>query len=138
MINSRSLDDLIPQAKAKILQWVELCKSENIDLLIYCTYRDNDQQNFLYASGRTRPGRILTNARGGYSFHNYRLAVDFVPMVGGKPQWLDVMLFTRAGELAEEVGLEWAGRWKSFKELGHVQYSQGLTITDLRTGKLPQ
>lgn len=35
------------------------------------------EQNALYAQGRTKPGRIVTNARGGQSYHNFGLAFDF-------------------------------------------------------------
>jgi len=44
-------------------------------------------------------------------------------------------LFTKCGEIAEAVGLEWAGRWKTFKELAHCQYTNGLTLQDFQQGK---
>jgi peptidoglycan L-alanyl-D-glutamate endopeptidase CwlK len=92
-------------------------------------------QNALYAQGRTTPGKIVTNAKGGQSFHNYGVAFDFVPIVGGKAQWNDVALFTKCGEIAESIGLEWAGRWVKFKELAHCQYTGGLTLQDFQQGK---
>ena len=45
------------------------------------------EQDALFAQGRTTPGRIVTFARGGESWHNYGLALDFVPMVAGAPMW---------------------------------------------------
>ena len=77
----------------------------------------------------------MTNAKGGQSFHNYKCAFDFVPIVNGKAQWNDIALFERCGTIAEAAGLEWAGRWKGFKELALCQYTGGLTLSDLQSGK---
>jgi peptidoglycan L-alanyl-D-glutamate endopeptidase CwlK len=56
-------------------------------------------------------------------------------MVGSKPQWGDAALYLKCGQIAESVGLEWAGRWKTFKETAHCQYTGGLSIADLKAGK---
>ena len=75
------------------------------------------------------------NVNGAGSFHNYKVAFDFVPIVHGKPAWNDIYLFITCGKVAEACGLEWAGRWKTFKEYGHCQYTNGLTIADFKEGK---
>lgn len=135
MINSRSLDDLIPEAKQRVEAFINACKAEGIDLLITSTYRDLESQNALYAQGRTAPGRIVTNAKGGQSFHNYRCAVDVVPLINGKPNW-DVSdpVWKKLGKLGKDSGLEWAGDWVSFKETAHFQYTGGLTLAQLQKG----
>ena len=135
MINSRDIKDLHPSVAAKAVAFIASCKSVGIDVLITSTFRDFESQNALYAQGRTAPGKIVTNAKGGQSFRNYRLAFDFVPLVNGKAQWSDEALFARCGKIAESVGLEWAGRWKSFKELAHCQDTGGLTLAELQAGK---
>lgn len=135
MINSRDLNDLHPKVKERVEQWLKSCKKEGIDVLVTSTYRDAASQNALYAQGRTKPGKVVTNAKAGDSFHNWRCAVDFVPIVNGKAAWSDTALFTKCGELAEKHGLEWAGRWKRFRELAHVQYTAGLTLADFKEGK---
>jgi peptidoglycan L-alanyl-D-glutamate endopeptidase CwlK len=117
------------------LQFIDACKKQGIDVLITSTYRDAQSQDALYAQGRTKAGSKVTNARGGWSFHNYAIAFDFVPIVAGKAQWNDLKTFERCGVIAESIGLEWAGRWKSFKELAHCQFTDGLTIKDLQSGK---
>jgi peptidoglycan L-alanyl-D-glutamate endopeptidase CwlK len=132
---SRSLDDLHPKVKQLAEKFLDRCKAENIDVLIYCTYRSKEEQDKLYAQGRTAPGPIVTNARGNQSMHQFRLAFDFTPLANGKPAWDDSALFTKCGELGEQCGLEWAGRWKSFKELAHLQYTGGLSLADLQAGK---
>ncbi|MFA5387739.1 MAG: M15 family metallopeptidase [Candidatus Paceibacterota bacterium] len=135
MINSRKLEDLHPHVAKLCQTFIDACAAEGIDVLITSTYRDNESQNALYAQGRTAPGAKVTNAKAGQSWHNWRCAFDFVPVVNGKAQWNDIATFTRCGEIAEGVGLEWAGRWKSFKELAHCQFTGGLTLADFQAGK---
>ena len=136
MINSRSLDDLIPPAKERVERFLSLCKDKDIDLLVTSTYRDNESQQALYEQGRTTAGKVVTNAKAGDSWHNWRCAVDVVPMVNGKPNWDGLHpVWDQIGTLGEQAGLEWAGRWRTFKELAHFQYTGGLTLTDLKNGK---
>lgn len=140
MINSRSLDDLHPKVKQLCVDFLDKCKHENIDVLITSTYRDAESQNALYAQGRTTKGYIVTNAKAGQSFHNYRVAFDVVPMRNGKPVWGtlnddDIALWKEVGAIGKSVGLEWAGDWTRFKEYPHFQFTNGLTLHDFQTGK---
>ena len=142
MINSRNLSDLIPACKEKAESFLNLAKENGIDLLVTSTYRDNDSQAALYAQGRTKPGLVVTNARPGQSWHNWRCAFDVVPMRNGKPVWgtsgPDRDLWLKVGELGESVGLEWAGRWTGkLREMAHFQYTGGLTLAQLQSGKVP-
>ena len=134
MINSRDVKDLVEPVQSRARAFVAACKKQGIDVLITSTYRDYESQNALYAQGRTKAGRRVTNAKGGQSWHNFRCAFDFVPMVNGKAQWNDLRTFRKCGEIAESVGLEWAGRWKSFPEMAHCQYAGGNTLAQLRAG----
>jgi len=45
------------------------------------TLRTFEEQDELYAQGRTKAGPIVTNAKGGQSYHNYGLAFDIVLMI---------------------------------------------------------
>lgn len=154
MINSRSLDDLLPVVAEKARKFQQeandVLKPQGIELIITSTYRDNASQDALYAQGRTRPGRIVTNAKAGQSFHNYKVAFDIALLYFGKP--LDptdnfliwdtnkeyINLWNTMGALGKACGLEWAGDWKSFKEKAHFQYTNGLSLSDLREGKVPK
>jgi len=139
MINSRKLDDLHPRVEEMARKFIAECDKLGIDVLITSTYRDNASQAALYAQGRTTPGKRVTNARPGQSWHNWRCAFDFVPIANGKAQWNDLDTFRRCGEIAESVGLEWAGRWKQMREMAHCQWTGGLTLADLQAGKaLPE
>lgn len=136
MINSRSLDELLSPVRKRVDQFLAECKLHNIDLLVTSTYRDNESQDALYAQGRTTPGSIVTKAKGGQSFHNYRCAIDVVPLVNGKAVWDGANpVWAKIGALGKLAGLDWAGDWKTFKELAHFQYTGGLTLADLNAGK---
>jgi peptidoglycan L-alanyl-D-glutamate endopeptidase CwlK len=139
MINSRKIDDLHPKVAATCRELIARCDAAGIDIIVTSTYRDNDSQRELYAQGRTKPGRKVTNARPGYSWHNWRLAFDVVPMRAGKPVWGttgdDLVLWQTIGKIGKEIGLEWAGDWVSFREYPHFQYTGGLTLDDLNAGK---
>jgi peptidoglycan L-alanyl-D-glutamate endopeptidase CwlK len=135
MINSRKIEDLHPTVQKMCIDFKEKCLKAGIDVLITSTYRDFESQAEIYAQGRTKPGRKVTNAPAGKSYHNWRIAFDFVPVVHGKAMWNDTATFERCGVIAESCGLEWAGRWKTFKELAHCQYTGGLTLADFNNGK---
>lgn len=135
MIDSRSLSDLHPRVAPLCQSFIDKCAEAGIRVLITSTYRDVECQDALYAQGRTTPGHIVTNAKGGQSFHNYHVAFDFLPMVNGKPQWQNEALFEKCGVIAEGIGLEWAGRWTTFKELAHCQLTDGLKLADFQAGK---
>ena len=135
---SRNLDDLKPVVAAKVRAWLDACTAAGIDVLITCTLRDNAEQARLYAQGRTAPGPKVTNAKPGQSMHNYGAAADFVPIRNGKPVWgtsgADGKLWEQIGELAEAHGLEWAGRWVKFKEMAHVQFTNGHPLAYFQAG----
>ena len=135
MINSRSMSDLNPKVAAMCSEFVNRCKAQDIDVIITSTYRDAESQNALYAQGRTLPGKKVTNAKAGQSYHNWRVAFDFCPIVNGKCQWGDDALWTKCGEIAEGIGLEWAGRWTKFRETAHCQFTGGLSLADFQAGK---
>ena len=136
MINSRKLDDLLPPVKVRTEAFIAACDGAGIDLLVTSTYRDVEAQDALYAQGRTKPGLIVTKAKGGQSFHNFRCAVDVVPLVNGKPVWNDsAPIWFKVGELGKAAGLEWAGDWKTFRESPHFQYTGGKTLKQLQDGE---
>jgi len=136
MIASRDINDLDPVVAAKVRQWIGACAKAGIDIIITSTFRDFEAQGKLYAQGRGTPGPIVTNARPGESKHQWHVAADFCPIEGGKAAWNDSAAFTRAGQIAESFGLQWAGRWQGpFRELAHVEFTGGLTLADLQQGK---
>lgn len=133
MINSRDLNELNPETKEKAEKFIQTCKDKGIDILVTSTYRDMESQAALYAQGRTTEGKIVTNAKAGESFHNYRCALDIVPLVNGKPDWDGSHpVWAQIGLIGQDCGLEWAGNWVHFKELAHFQFTNGLTLEELK------
>ncbi|MPM42905.1 hypothetical protein SDC9_89577 [bioreactor metagenome] len=59
----------------------------HIDLRVTDGFRSVEEQDKLYAKGRTALGSIITKARGGCSNHNFGLAIDIVPIENGKLNW---------------------------------------------------
>jgi len=139
MINSRKIEDLHPKVAELCRKFITECDKQDIDILITSTYRDGESQNELYAQGRTKTGRIVTNAKAGQSMHNWKCAFDTVPLRNGKPVWgtigADGELWHKIGAIGESVGLEWAGHWKRFREYPHFQHTGGLTLADFQAGK---
>lgn len=134
---SRRLEDLHPVVKKKAEDFLHLCREKGLDVLIYETLRTVQEQDELYAKGRTKRGKIVTNARGGLSYHNYGLAFDCVPLVEGKAAWNRLDLFARLGQIGKAVGLEWGGDWPRLKDYVHFQWTGGLKVQELLSGKRP-
>ncbi len=135
MIDSRNIKELNTKVQQLCNAFIEACAAQHIEVIITSTYRDIEQQNALYAKGRTTPGQKVTNAKGGQSWHNWRCAFDFCPIVHGKAMWKDIDTFKLCGKIGKSLGLEYAGDWKTFKEYDHLQYTGGLTLADLQSGK---
>ena len=103
-------------------------------MLIVSTLRTFAEQDELYAQGRTKPGKRITNAKGGQSLHNYGVAIDFALLIDGKTaSWEDLKDFDgdrkadwmEIVEVFEQAGWEWGGRWKSFTDKPHLQKTFG-------------
>lgn len=135
MINSRKLEDLHPHVQKLAEELLSKCEAEGINLIVTSTFRDLESQASLYAQGRTAPGKKVTNAKPGDSWHNWKCAFDVVPVVNGKAIWNDEATWKRVGEIGVNIGLEWAGNWKTFKEYPHFQYTGGLKLADFKSGK---
>lgn len=119
---SRKISDLRPEMRKPAQAIIDACKARGVELLITCTLRSNQEQSELYAIGRTKPGRKVTNAKPGSSAHNHGCAMDVVPVIAGKPCWdASHHGWQVYGEEVRRAGLEWAGDWKSFKEFPHCQ-----------------
>ena len=137
MAECRDINELHPKVKELALKLVEVCKQNGLNIAIGETYRTKERQNELYAQGRTKPGNIVTNARGDSmsSYHQWRLAFDIFNNKKGDEYNMSVL--KKAGELGQKLGLEWGGSWQGFKDYPHFQYTFGLTVQDLKQGKKP-
>lgn len=139
------LETLAPAAKDVISKLLDIGYANNLNVQVHSAYRSPAEQDKLFASGRTLPGKIITNARGtpvAQSSHCYRLAVDlhFDMNKDGIAEW-DMALYQKLWDLAVEAGLDkkglrWGGNWKSFREGPHFEVTFGKTWQEL--AKAPQ
>lgn len=131
------IDKLHPKVRAEILHLVKKCYKSGFKIRIVQGYRTFDEQDELYAQGRTKPGPIVTKVRGGMSNHNYGCAIDFCLLHNdgtiswsnsedsdkdGKKDWMEVV------EIFKANGYEWGGDWKSFKDTPHLEKTFGMSI----------
>lgn len=134
----KKLQGVHPTVAAKARQLISQAYKEGIPIIITQGFRSVEEQNELYAQGRTKPGKIVTNARGGYSYHNFGLAFDFAILnPDGSVNWNVDAKWKRVAQIGKSLGLEWGGDWKGFKDYPHFQYTFGLSLADLRAGKRP-
>lgn len=110
---------------------IPILKNYGADIKIISGTRTWEEQDKLYAKGRTAPGPRVTNARGGYSNHNFGIAFDVGIFVHGK-YLEDSALYAVVGKLGKSLGLEWGGDWKTFRDEPHFQLKTGLTIAQMR------
>lgn len=144
----RDLYHLHPEFRAKVKALENDVKAEcaskvgplsGLEIITLETWRPNSRSDELYAQGRTKPGPVVTNARGGYSFHNYGLAIDkgikyrdkeFSWNWPADPRLMNGM--RRVAVLAAKHGIEWGGYWPHFKDLPHFQDAAAPSLATLR------
>lgn len=119
-----------PVLAAKVKMMAANLEAQGITIIVVQGLRTIEEQDALYAKGRTTPGKIVTNARGGQSWHNYGCACDCAPLNpdgsidwnASHPQW-------KAMEAAGmAVGLVSGANWVRFVDAPHFQL----------TGKFPE
>lgn len=127
--NVATLDTLTRRLAESLVTaaWAEL----KLDLRVTSGTRTMAEQQALYDQGRTKPGKRVTNARPGYSWHNFGVAFDVTVFRDGKPVW-DGPDYDKAGKLGQQLGLEWGGAWISFKDRPHFQRKTGMTLAEMR------
>lgn len=107
------------------------------DYVLIGGQRSWEEQDGLYAQGRTKPGKKVTNARGGYSNHNFKIAGDFGVFRAGtyldeKEPAAAAKVHKACSEHAKACGLEWGGSWSGFKDLPHYEVATGLSMAAKR------
>ena len=122
----RIVAKLHPAVQPKFENFIRAAKymahESGYDVKAISGLRTWDEQDALYAKGRTTPGPKVTNAKAGFSNHNFGLAIDIgVFSKDGKKYHGEHPLYTELGPLGESLGLEWGGRWK-FRDEPHYQF----------------
>ena len=133
---SRDLNELLPVVRDAAIRALAKVDALGVDALVTCTYRDPKEQARLYAQGRTTPGKKVTKAKPGQSFHEYRVAIDLYPLVNSKPDFSGshIDLWKKIAECFKSEGFEWAYDWKTFKEMPHFQMTKGNPLSYFQKG----
>jgi len=111
---------LLPEVQPHARALVTKAAQHGITIKVISGLRTYEEQNDLYAQGRTEPGRIVTKARGGFSNHNFGIEFDIGVFEGTK--YLDESpKYKAVGVLGMDLGLEWGGNWKTIVDQPHFQ-----------------
>lgn len=130
MTNDEYIAELYSTVQPLVTAFLDAASKEGFNLRITAGFRTFEEQDALYAKGRTEPGRIVTNAKGGESFHNFGLAIDVVDTKN-----LYNIDWDRLGSIGESVGLEHGDR--GYVDRPHFQYRGGLTLEQVQAGERP-
>jgi len=140
-IGSRTLktvNTLEANFQRRTRQWLEEMIQTGIRPLIYTGLRTMEEQAALFAIGRSKPGKIVTKARPGESYHNHGLAFDWVPMKPAakvdlfQADWDDETAF----KLGERVGITFGLNAISW-ETGHLQDCRYASWRDIPQAESP-
>jgi peptidoglycan L-alanyl-D-glutamate endopeptidase CwlK len=116
----RNISNLAPFIVVRLTAALDECHAMGYEVAVFESYRSPERQQWLYDQGRTRDGKIITNARPYESFHQYGLAVDIVGYHNKKWDWsID---YDKITEVFKRHG------FKPLKfEKAHFQIDGGLT-----------
>lgn len=129
------MNKLHPKLRKLTNELVTACERKGIPIKITQGFRSKAEQDALYAQGRTKPGKIVTNAKGSsYSSHHmWGTGIDFARNDGKAPYDDSDGFFTKVGKIGKSLGLEWGGDWKSIKDKPHFQLPDwGSTTAQLK------
>ncbi len=125
------INKLHPSVREEVHKIIEECDKAltgKAKIRVTQALRTFKEQDDLYAIGRTKPGKKVTNARGGQSIHNYGFAVDICLIIEGKTASWDTAKDWDNDQVADwyecvkifaKYGWDWGGNWKKFKDLPH-------------------
>ena len=132
---SRDITMLHPWLQYKIGLLKKECDKAGLKLGIGECFRSVAEQDALYAQGRSKAGKIVTNARGSSysSQHQWGVAVDVFQNIKGKEY--EAAFLKKVAKIAKskKVGLAWGGDWKSIVDTPHFYLPKwGSTPATLR------
>lgn len=118
----RNINALHPELQQKIAELLKLCEKKGLKVGISECLRTVEEQDALYAQGRTKPGNKVTNAKGSTysSQHQWGIAFDFYRDDGTGAFNTSGSFFEKVGSLAKSLGLGWGGDWKSPVDKPHL------------------
>mgnify|MGYP002646380221 CR=1 FL=1 len=132
---SRDIKLCHPQLQILAAKLIAEGKKQGLIIKIGECFRSASEQDVLYAQGRTKPGNIVTNARGSsyQSMHQWGVAFDVIRDDGKGAYNNSDGWFDRVGKIGKSLGLEWGGDWTSPVDKPHFQLADwGSTAVRLK------
>ena len=133
--NKRILNNLYAPFATDVDAFMKECERRGLRVKLLSGNRTWTEQAKIYAQGRTAPGKKVTKARPGESWHNYGVAADLcfkgpVPFPNPDPKISPqgAALWGDFGAIAKDFGFVWGGDWGW--DFGHVRQSYGLTLDE--------
>jgi peptidoglycan LD-endopeptidase CwlK len=124
-VSAARLAMVYPDLAEKVMQMDEMLEQEGIVIRVVQGLRTWQEQDKLYAQGRTESGKVVTNAPGGHSYHNFGLAVDCAPFMAGDEQALDWNAahpsWKRMEAVGVSLGLVSGANWIRLVDAPHFQ-----------------
>lgn len=122
----KRIDTLEPEFKAKVEQLLQAAEAATgRKWVITAARRTMAEQRAIYAQGRTKPGKVVSNAPAGYSPHNYGLAVDLAPLVDMTKNTIDWnadrTVWKQMADVAVEMGLTSGFYFRTIFDAPHVE-----------------
>lgn len=129
-ISEKRLSEVYPGLADKVRTMASQLETEGIDIRVTQSLRPMAEQEALYAQGRTAPGDVVTNARAGYSWHNFGLAVDVAPLTPQGPDWnVAHPVWGRIVAIGTSLGLMAGAEWRTFPDWPHFQLTGRFPVT---------
>lgn len=130
-----NIASLHPVAQAKAREFMilatDLAARHGLVVKIISGLRSYAEQDALYAKGRTAPGPRVTNARAGFSNHNFGTAWD-IGLFQGKAYITRHPAYREIGAAGKSLGLTWGGDFKSIVDEPHYEVPTNLTLAQMR------
>jgi peptidoglycan LD-endopeptidase CwlK len=129
--SEKNISTLHPTAQAAARRLLGNLRAVGIEAKVISGTRTYEEQEALFRQGRTDPGNIVTNARGGHSNHNFGIAWDIGIFKAGQYSKDDKDYIDAARHIP--TGVEWGGAWRNFPDPPHYQLAVGLKLAEVRT-----
>ena len=132
---SRDISMCHPRLQVLANKLVTECKKQGLQVKIGECFRSVEEQNELYAKGRTKKGSIVTYAKGSdySSMHQWGIAFDVIRNDGKGAYNNSDGWFDKVGKIGKTLGLEWGGDWTKPTDRPHFQLPDwGSTATRLK------
>lgn len=122
------IEGLYPPFRDAIDALILAAQQEGLDVGMHQGFRSWEEQDRLYAQGRTTKGNKVTNAKGGQSWHQFGLAADVVFRVKGRWSWDPKHPWSRLDEIGRQLGLSRGPKW----DLPHFEWPRKMSLARAR------